>query len=194
MAELKSKRDDFTKTLSLLRKEVKVATNIMDDNDEIKRNMKVKRQYNKNVLLRSKKQDIGTMTYADKENFMKKYITDENTGINYTLVGDVYIPNRVSTDTNYEIGYWGRKHKEYIRQYKPAFYTTLLTQCKLNSYLHDVDVRVTEMYDTLVKQLVKQEGVTEKLKATDMMLWIQKMNNIRNRATEIVNVELIYTV
>ena len=134
------------------------------------------------------------MTYADKEILMKKYITDENTGISYTLIGDVYIPNLVSTDTNYEIGYWGRKHKEYIRQYKPAFYTTLLTQCKLNSYLHDVDVRATEMYDTIVKQLAKQEGVTEKLKATDMMLWIQKMNNIRNRAMEIVNAELIYTV
>lgn len=133
------------------------------------------------------------MTYADKENFMKKYITDENTGISYTLVGDVYIPNLVSTDTNYKIGYWGRKHKEYIKQYKPAFYTILLTQCKLNSYLHDVDLRATEMYDTLVKQLVKQEGVTEKLKATDMMLWIQKMNNICNRAMEIVNAELIYT-
>ena len=132
------------------------------------------------------------MTYADKENFMKKYITDENTGISYTLVGDVYIPNLVSTDTNYKIGYWGRKHKEYIKQYKPAFYTTLLTQCKLNSYLHDVDVRATEMYDTLVKQLVKQESVTEKLKSTDMMLWIQKMNNIRNRITEIVNKEIIY--
>ena len=124
---------------------------------------------------------------------MKKYIIDKITGISYTLVGDVYIPNLVSTDTNYEIGYWGRKHKEYIKQYKPAFYTTLLTQCKLNSYLHDVDVRATEMYDTLVKQLVKQEGVTEKFKATDMMLWIQKMNNIRNRAMEIVNAELIYT-
>lgn len=123
---------------------------------------------------------------------MKKYITDKITGISYTLVGDVYIPNLVSTDTNYEIGYWGRKHKEYIKQHKPAFYTTLLTQCKLNSYLHDVDVRATEMYDTLVKQLAKQEGVTEKLKATDMMLWIQKMNNIRNRAMEIVNVDLIY--
>lgn len=132
------------------------------------------------------------MTYADKENFMKKYITDENTGINYTLVGDVYIPNLVSTDTNYEIGYWGRKHKQYIKQYKPAFYTTLLTQCKLNSYLHDVDVRATEMYDTLVKQLAKQEGVTEKLKSTDMMLWVRKMNNISNRATEIVNKEIIY--
>lgn len=123
---------------------------------------------------------------------MKKYITDKITGISYTLVGDVYIPNLVSTDTNYEIGYWGRKHKEYIKQYKPAFYTTLLTQCKLNSYLHDVDLRATEMYDTLVKQLAKQEGVTEKLKATDMMLWVQKMNSIRNRATEIVNKEIIY--
>ena len=129
-----------------------------------------------------------------ERDFMKKYITDKITGISYTLVGDVYIPNLVSTDTNYEIGYWGRKHKEYIKQYKPAFYTTLLTQCRLNSYLHDVDIRATEMYDTLVKQLAKQEGVTEKLKATDMMLWIQKMNNIRNRATEIVNAELIYTV
>lgn len=133
------------------------------------------------------------MTYADKENFMKKYITDENTGIGYTLVGDVYIPNLVSTDTNYEIGYWGRKHKEYIKQYKPAFYTILLTQCKLNSYLHDVDVRATEMYDTLVKQLAEQENITEYLKATDMMLWAQKMNNIHNRATEIVNEKLIYT-
>lgn len=123
---------------------------------------------------------------------MKKYITDENTGISYILVGDVYIPNLVSTDTNYEIGYWGRKYKEYIKQYKPAFYTTLLTQCKLNSYLHDVDVRATEMYDILVEQLAKQEGVTEKLKASDMMLWIQKMNNIRNRTTEVVNKEIIY--
>lgn len=123
---------------------------------------------------------------------MKKYIKDKITGISYTLVGDVYIPNLVSTDTNYEIGCWGRKHKEYIKQYKPAFYTTLLTQCILNSYLHDVDVRAAEMYDTLVKQLAKQEGVTEKLKATNMMLWVRKMNNIRNRITEIVNKEIIY--
>ena len=123
---------------------------------------------------------------------MKKYITDENTGISYTLVGDVYIPNIVSTDTNYEIGYWGRKHKEYIKQHKPSFYTTMLTQCILNSYLHDVDVRATEMYDTLVKQLVKQESVTEKLKSTNMILWVQKMNNICNRATEIINKEIIY--
>lgn len=124
---------------------------------------------------------------------MKKHITDENTGISYTLVGDVYIPNLVSTDTNYEIGCWGRKHKEYIRQYKSAFYTTLLTQCKLNSYLYDIDVRATEMYDTLVKQLAEQENVTEQLKASDMMLWVQAMNNISSRAREIVDNEVIYT-
>lgn len=123
---------------------------------------------------------------------MKKYITDKITGISYTLVGNVYIPNLVSTDTNYEIGYWGRKHKEYIKQHKPSFYTTMLTQCKLNSYLHDVDVRATEMYDTVVKQLAKQDGVTEKLKATDMMLWVQKMNNIRNRAMNVVNTKVIF--
>ncbi len=131
------------------------------------------------------------MTYADKENFMKKYITDENTGISYTLVGDVYIPNLVSTNTNYEIGYWGRKHKEYIKQYKPAFYTTLFTQCKLNSYLHDVDIRATEMYDTLVKKLAEQENITEYLKATDMLAWVQAMNNISNRAREIVYNEFV---
>lgn len=132
------------------------------------------------------------MTYADKENFMKKYITDENTGISYTLVGDVYIPNLVSTDTNYEIGCWVRKHKEYIKQYKPAFYTTLLTQCKLNSYLHDVGVRATEMYDTIVKQLAEQENITESLKATDMLAWVQAMNNISNRVREIVYKKIIY--
>lgn len=132
------------------------------------------------------------MTYADKENFMKKYITDENTGISYTLVGDVYIPNLVSTDTNYEIGYWGRKHKEYIKQYKPAFYATLLTQCKLNSYLHDLDVRATEMYDKLVKQLAEQENITEHLKANDMLTWVQAMNNIKNQVAEIIYNEIIY--
>lgn len=125
---------------------------------------------------------------------MKKYITDKITGISYTLVGDVYIPNLVSTDTNYEIGYWGRKHKEYIKQYKPAFYTTLLIQCKLNSYLADVEQQAQQLFLRLVKDLAEKENVTEELKATDMMLWVQKMNNIRNRATEIVNTDIIYNV
>lgn len=134
------------------------------------------------------------MTYADKENFMKKYITDENTGISYTLLCDVYIPNLVSTDTNYEIGCWGRKHKEYIKQYKPAFYTTLLTQCKLNSYLHDVDVMAKKMYDNLVNQLAEQEGITEKLKTENQILWVQRMNNIANRSREIICNEIINNI
>lgn len=125
---------------------------------------------------------------------MKKYITDKITGISYTLVDDVYIPNLVSTDTNYEIGYWGRKHKEYIKQHKHSFYTTMLTQCKLNSYLADIEQQAQDFFLRLVKDLAEKENVTEELKSTDMMLWVQKMNNIRNRATEIVNAELIYTV
>lgn len=124
---------------------------------------------------------------------MKKYITDEKTGISYTLVGDVYIPNLVSTDTNYEIGYWGRKHKEYIKQYKPAFYTALLTQCKLNSYLADIEQQAQQLFLRLVKQMAEREGVTEKLKADNQMEWVAWMNNIRSRATEVVNTDLIYT-
>ena len=125
---------------------------------------------------------------------MKKNFTDEKTGISYTLVGDVYMPNLVSTDTNYKIGRWGKQHKEYIKQNKPVFYSMLITQCKLNSYLHDVDVRAKKMYDNLVKQIAEQEGITEQLKATDMMAWVQAMNNIANRAREIVNNEIIFTV
>lgn len=117
---------------------------------------------------------------------MKNCITDERTGISYTLVGNVYIPNLVSTDTSYEIGRWGKQHKEYIKQNKPVFYSMLITQCKLNSYLHDIDVRASEMYDNLVKQFAEQEGVTEQLKANDMMAWVQSMNNISSRASEIV--------
>lgn len=117
---------------------------------------------------------------------MKNCITDERTGISYTLVGNVYIPNLVSTDTSYEIGRWGKQHKEYIKQNKPVFYSMLVTQCKLNSYLHDIDIRASDMYDTLVKQLAEQEGVTEQIKADDMMAWVQAMNNITNRAREIV--------
>ncbi len=125
---------------------------------------------------------------------MKKTITDKNNGLDYTLVGEVYLPNLVSTETNYEIGIWGQRHLDYIKKHRKVFYTSLLTNCKLNSYLHDVDVRATEMYDRLVKQLKEQQDVTEKLKAEDMMTWVQAMNNINNRAREIVNSEVIYSV
>lgn len=114
------------------------------------------------------------------------------TKFGYTLVGDVYLPNLISTETNYEIGFWGQRHREYLKQNHKVIYYNLLTSDKLNSYLHDVDVRATEMYNNLVKQLAEKENVTEKLKATNQMLWVQRMNNIRNRVTEIVNEEVIY--
>lgn len=123
---------------------------------------------------------------------MKNCITDERTGISYTLVGNVYIPNLVSTDTSYEIGRWGKQHKEYIKQNKPVFYSMLVSQCKLNSYLHNIDVRASEMYENLVKQLAEQEGITEQLKANDMMAWVQAMNNISNRAKGIVYNDIIF--
>ena len=80
----------------------------------------------------------------------------------------------------------------YIKEHKRAFYSNLLTSCKLNSYLADIDKQAEQMFSRLVKQLAEKENVTEKLKAENQMLWVQEMNNIRSRATEIVNIELIY--
>ena len=127
---------------------------------------------------------------------MKKteFISDKNNGLDYTLVGEVYLPNLISTETNYEIGMWGQRHLRYIKQHRQVFYTSLLTNCKLNSYLHDVDVRATEMYDRIVKQLKEQQGITEQLKADDMMAWVRAMNNISNQAREIVFSEIVCNI
>lgn len=80
----------------------------------------------------------------------------------------------------------------YIKEHKRAFYANLLTSCELNSYLADIDKQAEEIFSRLVKQLAEKENVTEKLKAENQMLWVRKVNNIRNRALEIVNVDLIY--
>lgn len=124
---------------------------------------------------------------------MKKNFTDDKTGIDYTLVGDVYLPNLISADTNYPIGIWGQRHKEYLKENHKLRYYNLLASGKLNSYLHDVDVRSKNMYDKLVTQLAEQEGITEQLKAENQMLWVQRMNNIANQAREIVY-NSIYTI
>ena len=123
---------------------------------------------------------------------MKKHITDEKNGIDYTLVNGVYLPNLISTETNYEIGHWGQRHLDYIMKHHKVLYTSLKTSCKLNSYLHEVDIRADEMYNRLVKQLAEKQGVTEQLKADNQMLWVQKMTNIANQAREIVYNEVIY--
>ena len=123
---------------------------------------------------------------------MKKYYTDEKTKIDYTLVEDVYLPNLITTDTNYEIGIWGQRHKDYLKEYHKVRYYNILTSGKLNSYLHDIDVRAKEMYNRLVNQLAEKQGITEQLKAENQMLWVQMMNNIANQAREIVNTTIIY--
>mgnify|MGYP000034727775 FL=1 len=126
---------------------------------------------------------------------MEKRIYDEQNGLWYELQGDYYLPClSLSEEEHKAIGVWGQRHLRYIKKHKRAFYANLLTSCKLNSYLADIDEQAKEMFSRLVKQLAEQENVTEKLKAKNQMLWVQKMNNIRNRATEIVNTELIFAV
>ena len=91
-----------------------------------------------------------------------------------------------------EIGIWGKRHLRYLKNHHPIIYTNLLTSCKFTAYLADIDEEANKMFDRLVKQLAKHEGVTEQLKADNQILWVARMNNIRNRAEEIVNSEIIY--
>ncbi len=111
---------------------------------------------------------------------------------NYVNIGEVKIPALISVDTNYEIGFWGQRHKEYLKENHRVIYYNLLTSGKLNSYLHDIDIRAKEQYDLLVKQLTESQGITEQFKSENQMLWVQKMNNIANQAREIVFENLIY--
>lgn len=123
---------------------------------------------------------------------MEKYITDERTGLNYELVGDYYLIAGEDEPEQELIGIWGQRHLRYLKKHRRTAYAELLTGGRLNSYLADIDQQAVEMFSLLVKQLAAAEGVTEQLKADDMMVWAGKMNNIRNRATEIVNAEIIY--
>ncbi len=114
------------------------------------------------------------------------------TEFDYTLVGDVYLPNLISTKTNYEIGFWGQRHKENLKANHRVIYYNLLTSGKLNSYLHNIDIRAKKMYNDLIIRLAESQGVTEQLKAENQMLWIQQMNNIANQSREIVGNEIGY--
>lgn len=124
---------------------------------------------------------------------MDKYVFDTSNGIWYELVGDYYIPClTLPAQEEQLIGVWGQRHLRYIRQYKRLHYSNLLTSGKMNRYLADIDKQAEEMFSQLVKQMVERGGVTEKLKVENQMLWVGKMNAIRDAATEIVNNDLIY--
>lgn len=92
------------------------------------------------------------------------------------------------------IGVWAMRHKLYLKQHHKVLYYNLLTSGKLDLYLADIEEQASNMLSRLVKELAEKENVTEELKASDMMLWVQKMNNIRNRATEVVNAKIICAV
>lgn len=123
---------------------------------------------------------------------MAKTIFEEKGGT-YVRQGDYYLPClSLPEEEQKPVGIWGQRHLRYIKEHKRAFYTSLLTSCKLNSYLADIDKQAEEMFSRLVKQLAEKENVTEKLKAENQMLWVQKMNSIRSRVTDIVNSDFIF--
>lgn len=124
---------------------------------------------------------------------MEKYMTDERTGLKYELVGDYYL---IAGDDEPEeeqkpIGIWGQRHLRYLKNHRKVFYVNLLTSGKLNNYLADIDRQAEEMFIQLTRQMAIADGVTEQLKADNQMTWVKKMNNIQNRANEIVNIEIV---
>ena len=124
---------------------------------------------------------------------MEKYIYDENNGLWYELQGDYYTPClKLPNEEQVEIGIWGQRHLEYIKHYRKGFYAALILDCKLNRYLADINKQAKEMFDTLISQYKIAEGITEQLKVENQMEWVARINNIRQRATEMVNTELIY--
>lgn len=118
--------------------------------------------------------------------------TIEKNGITYTLCGDYYLPSLVLPEQKeVNIGMWGQRYRSYLKNNHPVLYTNLLTSVKLYEHIAEVDQRAEAMYESLVNNLAEKEGVTEQLKSDDMMLWVQKMNNIKNRAREIVQDEVM---
>lgn len=126
---------------------------------------------------------------------MEKYIADERTGLKYELVGDYYIiaGDDEPKEEHKPIGIWGQRHLRYLKNHRKVLYTNLLTSGKLNIYLADIDNQAEEMFERLTRQMAVSEDITEQLKATDQMVWVGRMNNIRNRAAEIINTEIIFT-
>ena len=118
----------------------------------------------------------------------------EKMGDTYTQVGNYMLPDLLPAEEEKEanIGVLGIRHKRYLKQNHKVFYYNLLTSGKLNSYLADIEQQAQQLFLRLVNDLAEKENVTQKIKAENQMMWVQKMNNIRNRATEIVNLYLIY--
>ena len=117
----------------------------------------------------------------------------EQMGGTYREENGYLIPNLTLPDEEQiEIGVWGMRHLEYIKNHRKGFYTALILDCKVNRYLADINKQAEQMFDTLIKQFKQAEGVSEQLKADNQIEWVGKMNNIRQSATEIINHDIIY--
>ena len=122
-----------------------------------------------------------------------KVIYDKKNGLWYEKQGDYYLPClELPEEENKPIGIWGQRHLRYIKEHKRVIYTNILTSCKLNSYLYDIDEQAEDMFSRLVKGMAKNQGITEYLNENDQMAWVGKMNAIRNAAIEVVNKEIIF--
>ena len=124
---------------------------------------------------------------------MKSTFTDSRTGIRYELQGDYYLPClKLPESDDRPIGIWGQRRRRYLKEHHRILYYNLLTKGKLHTHLADVNEEAEEMFTRLVKQLSEKNGVTELLKAENQLLWVQRMNNIFNRATDLINREIVY--
>ena len=125
-------------------------------------------------------------------NELKPRIHDEKTGIDYVLVGDYYLPEIVVPQESRPIGKWGSLHRAYLKEHRPAVYTSLCLTGRLHTYLADLNEQAEGRFQLIMRQMMKAEGVTEDLKRADQMSWIRSVNSIINRAEEIIRQELIY--
>ena len=124
---------------------------------------------------------------------MDKYIYDDKNGLWYELQGDYYIPCLIlPAEKEQPIGLWGQRHLRYLKEYRRNTYTTLLTSGRLNAYLADIDRQAQERMERLTEQMKQAQGITEQLKAENALEWVQRMNNIRACAKEIVEKEIIF--
>ena len=122
---------------------------------------------------------------------MQKFIKDSTNGLTYELIGEYYYPCLIGPRRP-QIGFFGRMRRRYLKEYRRVFYYQLLTSGRLADHLEEIDRAANEMQERLVERMAQAQGVNEKLKAENMMLWVRKMNGIRNQAMEIVSSDLIY--
>lgn len=122
---------------------------------------------------------------------LKKHITDENNGLSYTLHGDYYLPD-LGVKPGYPLGKYGMARMKYLEEHRPGLYTRLLLSGKLNDDLHQTDVQAQHMFDTMIPQMAKDAGVTERMKMTDQLRWVGMMNAFKGQVEEIIWNDIIY--